>query len=386
MSTSEATLPSDTLTPRRRRRIWPVVVLGVVLILVAAVIVTSVITVDYFELVPGQAQPVSALITVPPGKGHRLHGTVLLTDVGVVENLRLIDYLTAFLHHDYTLEKSVDITGGLPNAEYDAEGVIDMTESELTAKSVALRQLGYAVPEHDVGATVYVTQPGSPAYRALQVGEVITSVDGVATPNAVALINAVHSHRPDEVVTFQVGTIAHPQPGHKVSVKLSSVREPNGKVVAFLGTVVATQPAYDLPFPIGINPGDIGGPSAGLAWTLGIINRLSGGHLTGGRTVAATGTIDPDGGVGAVGGVAQKTVAVERAGASVFFVPAGDGNLAAARAQATPGLKVFAVTSLHQVLMDLVRMGGRLGAASKGPPPGPAGHSVPVDWQSSPWS
>jgi PDZ domain-containing protein len=363
-----------------------VVGLAVVLVLVVGVIAASLITVPYFELVPGQAEPVSHLITVPHGRGNPIHGKVLLTDVGLIENVRLIDYLTAQFSPDDTLEKSGDVTGGLPDAEYDAEGTIDMAESELTAKSVALRQLGYAVPEHDVGATVYVTQPGSPAYRALKVGDVITSVDGVPTPDAVALIDAVHAHRPGQTVHFRVGSIAHPQPGHTVSARLSSTRETNGTVVAFLGIVAATQPSYDLPFPIGIDAGDIGGPSAGLAWTLGIINRLSGGHLTGDRTVAATGTIDPDGGVGAVGGVAQKTVAVERAGATVFFVPSGDGNLAAARSTATPGLKVFAVTSLHQVLHDLESLGGRLGAASAGPPPGPGGHSVPRNWQSSPWS
>ena len=79
---------------------------------------------------------------------------------------------------------------------------------------------------------------------------------------------------------------------------------------------MGTQPVYDFPFPVSINSDGIGGPSAGLAWTLGILNTLGGGNLTGGRIVAATGTIRPDGTVGDVGGVPQKTVAVERAGAT----------------------------------------------------------------------
>ena len=100
--------------------------------------------------------------------------------------------------------------------------------------------------------------------------------------------------------------------------------------------------------------------------------------------MAATGTIDPDGTVGDVGGVEQKTVAVERAGASVFLVPVAE--LATARAKATPGLKVIAVSSLHQALMDLQHLGGRLGRAAAGPPAGAGGHQVPYDWQQSPWS
>ena len=84
---------------------------------------------------------------------------------------------------------------------------------------------------------------------------------------------------------------------------------------------MGTQPVYDFPFHVSINSDDIGGPSAGLAWTLGIINTLAGGHLTGGRIVAATGTIRPDGTSATWAACQQKTVAVEQAGAIVFFVP-----------------------------------------------------------------
>ena len=103
---------------------------------------------------------------------------------------------------------------------------------------------------------------------------------------------------------------------------------------------------------------DIGGPSAGLATTLGIIDKLSGGHLTGNRIVAATGTIDPQGDVGDVGGVPEKTVAVERAGATVFFVPPQEYQ--AALSKDTPQLHVYAVSTLGQALRILQRLGGTL--------------------------
>jgi len=391
MSISQTTLPPTPVPVARRRRRWPVVV-GVTLVVVLAfVIASSFINVPYYSLVPGQAQPVSQLITVPPALRHPVHGQVLLTDVGV-SSLKLLGLLTSPFDPDATVERTADVTGNVPVSEFDAEGTVDMAESQLTADAVALRQLGYSVPEHDVGVTVYVIDPGTPAWRVLQVGDVITSIDGSPTTDPQQLQDTIRAHRPGEVVTLRVGSIMQPTPGHDVSVRLSStavdhqnvallgIGDPNAPYVGAMGT----QPAYDFPFPVSINSDNIGGPSAGLAFTLGILNTLTGGNLTHGRTVAATGTIDPDGTVGDVGGVKQKTVAVENAGATVFFVPVQE--LATARSMATPSLRVFAVRSLGQALSDLQMLGGHLGAAAHGPVPGPDGHSVPSDWQDSPWT
>jgi PDZ domain-containing protein len=107
---------------------------------------------------------------------------------------------------------------------------------------------------------------------------------------------------------------------------------------------------------VSINTSNIGGPSAGLAMTLTLIDELSRGSITGHRTIAATGTISPDGSVGAVGGVAEKAVAVVNAGGKVFFVP--EANVADAKSAQEPGLRIIGVTSLRQVLRDLRDMGG----------------------------
>jgi len=290
------------------------------------------------------------------------------------------------------LVQTGDLTGNLPVSEFNSEGTVDMAESQLTANAVALRQLGYRVPETDAGVTVYVIDPGSPAWTALHIGDVITSVDGTPTPNPDALVAAIHSHMPGQEVTLSVGTIDHPTSDHNVTLRLGSEVE-DGKAVPIIGIgdpnapyvgSMGTQPAYRLPFTVDINADNIGGPSAGLAFTLTILDELSGGHLTGGRIVAATGTIDPDGTVGQVGGVAQKTIAVERAGATLFLVP--EAQLPVARSKENASLTVLGVTSLHQALQDLARYGGKLGAAAHGPPAGAGGNSVPTDWQASPWS
>lgn len=391
MSTSESTLSAAPTAPQARRHRWPYVVGALVIFVAVSVIVASRISVAYYALVPGHAMPVSGLIALPHGRAHASHGSVLLTDVGV-DNLTLLGLLPAWLNPDTTVVSSGQLTLNLPLSEFDAQGTIDMEESELSAEAVALRQLGYSVPESDVGVTVYVVDPKSPAWHVLNVGDVVTALDGTATPNPKALQVAVRAHSPGQVITLQVGSVTHPTPSHPVTLRLSKIVE-NHVTVPFIGigdpsvpqlAGLGTQPVYQLPFPVSINSDQIGGPSAGLAWTLGIINSLTGGNLTGGRTIAATGTIHPDGTVGDVGGVGQKTVAVERAGASVFFVPVQE--LSAARAKATPDLKVLAVSSLGQALGDLARLGGHLGQAAAGPPAGSGGHQVPFDWQDSPWT
>lgn len=362
-------------------------------VVAAAVLYTALATAPYYELLPGQAQSVSGLITVANTPAHHPSSRLLLTDVEV-DNMKYLQFVPAWFDPDATVVSAGELTANLPAVEFDAQGTVDMSESQLTASSVALRQLGYSVPEHDVGTTVYVIQPGSPAWNqhALEVGDVVTAIDGVPTPNPQALVAAVHTHQPGETITLQIGTIAHPTPGHPVSLKLGSKRDSNGNVEPLIGIgdraapigSMGTQPAYDFPVAVHINSDNIGGPSAGLAFTLGIVDSLTGGQLTGGHVVAATGTIHPDGTVGDVGGVAQKTVAVERAGATLFLVPVQEVSVA--QSKATGKLKVMGVSSLSQALQDLLRIGGHLGAASNGPPAGAGGHSVPFDWQSSPWT
>jgi len=131
-----------------------------------------------------------------------------------------------------------------------------------------------------------------------------------------------------------------------------------GTPTVFLGIDPNTQQSWTFPIHVFVRTNDIGGPSAGLSMALGIIDKLSGGHLTGGHTIAATGTIDANGAVGDVGGVAQKTIAVERAGATDFFVPPQEYK--AALSKDTPQLHVYAVSTLDQALKILERLGGTL--------------------------
>ncbi len=380
MTTSEETLqppsaePPGPDVPKRRRKRWHYVTGGILGLVIVFVIVSFQISLNQFALVPGQAQAVGPLLSLPGGVGHPLNGQLLLTDVGVGD-VTLGNWLYYKLDSNAQLvPKSDYIPSGATEQEYNQQGVVEMDESQLTAAAVALRQLGYSVPYHDAGVLVWQTAQGTDAFTSLQPGDVITAVDSIPTPNANALSNAMKGRAPGQTVTLKVGTVDQPQKDHTVTLRLSSAKL-NGKVVPEIGIEIFTQPGWTYPFHVGVNLNNIGGPSAGLAFTLGIIDSLSGGNLTGGRTISASGTICADGSVGEVGGVPQKTVAVENAHASIFLVPQAEKSLALGKA--TSSLHVFGVTNLEQALQDLKSLGGNLGAAIKGPPAGPGGHSLP---------
>jgi PDZ domain-containing protein len=369
------TRPADPVTrPRRWFRNITFVVVG----LLAAALVASCVPLNYYVLTPGAAQSVGPLITVPPKYAHPVQGRVLLTDVFVGGPISALQYLPDKLSSDDQLVPTDALTGGsdIPTAELTPQGYLEMVQAKDAAKTAALRRLGYSVREHDSGTVIEAVATGTPSDGVLKVAQVVTAVNGVATADVCAFVRALSSSAPGHTVQMSVqqnrftadGTLVHGAtvtktvrlaarpPGFSNQSGCPGVRPSKG----YLGVAVQTQQDFTYPFPITIRTPDIGGPSAGLAMTLGLLNTLSGGDLTGGKVVAATGTIDPSGAVGDVGGVAQKAVAVERAGATVFLVPGPE--LAAARSKATPSLHVYAVNTLAQALAVLGRLGGHVPA------------------------
>ncbi|HUC04620.1 MAG TPA: S16 family serine protease [Acidimicrobiales bacterium] len=371
------TPPGPPFGVRLRRRRWPFVLLAVVVVLAGAVYGLDHWSVNYYAITPGQAQSVAPLIDVPTSLDHKLSGDVLLTDVYLTQ-LNALTYLQErYLSSDAQVYPSGEILGtGVSENEYIAQGYLDMSQAQQFAKAAALSHLGYSVHAKNVGALVYGIEAGSPASRILQVGQIILGVDYTLTPDSCALIGALHGLAPGTVADVKVekstiNDIGEFEPGPVVTEKITLATPPKGLVdqgcgapsrpTAILGISTEDQQSWTFPVKVTVHTADIGGPSAGLAMTLGIIDKLSGGHLTAGRIVAATGTIDAAGDVGDVGGVAEKTIAVERAGATVFFVPPQE--LAAARSKDTPQLKIYAVSTLDQALKILVRMGGKIGTA-----------------------
>lgn len=357
-------------SPARRNGRGRTVFWTIFILFVLAVIVASQWDLNYYAFQPGKAQSVQQFITVPTGKSHSVHRPVLLTDVEVAR-VTALSYLYFKLQSDTALLPLTSVTGGTAPSEQGAQGALEMSQAEDAARAAALIRLGYPVKQSAAGAVIAGTFPGTPAFGVLSVGNVITAVDGAQTLSAQALSSALSRYHSGQTVTLTVKQNATAAPA-PVSVKLkhTNVNLGGGQTVGLnLGIEPEDQIDFTYPFPISINVTNIGGPSAGLAMALGVIDTLSGGSLTGSKTVAATGTISANGEVGDVGGVAQKTVAVERAGANLFLVPPQEYR--AALSKDRPGLAIYQVSTLDQALAVLAQHGGVV-------PPGPSGAAAPV--------
>jgi Lon-like protease len=328
----------------------------VLLVVAASVAIAARVNLNYYAIQPGTAESVQQYITVPKDKERPVEHPVLLTDV-LLGRVTALNWLFYKMQANTALLPLDSVTGYTPASQLDAQGDLEMSQAESYAKAAALTHLGYKVPAIPSGAVIFATFPGTPAYPVLNVGDVVSAVNGVTTPNAVALDKALsHYHSGQTVMlTVRKGGTGHPTPV-AVALKRTVLDFGTKKATFNLGIESEDQITYVYPFPVTIDVTNIGGPSAGLSMTLGVIDALDGGSLTGGHTVAATGTIDAKGDVGAIGGAAQKTVAVQDAGASIFLVP--KGNYQQAMSTDRPGLKIYSVSNLNQALAVLIAHGG----------------------------
>ena len=179
-----------------------------------------------------------------------------------------------------------------------AQGTLEMSQAEDDAKAAALTRLGYRGDRHPVGSGHLRHLPGTPAYGVLKVGDVVTAVDGVTTPHGptlTATLTHYHSGQTvDLTVRRQGDRPARPGADHAEYDRGRPRRRPDRSRLD-LGIQPEDQVDFTYPFPVKIDVTNIGGPSAGLAMTLGVIDALTSGSVTGGHTVAATGTIDSPG-------------------------------------------------------------------------------------------
>ncbi|MGN9846640.1 YlbL family protein [Nonomuraea sp. H19] len=223
--------------------------------------------------------------------------------------------------------------------EVEQENTVEMTNSQDSATAAALNEL--KIP-YSLVVTVVSTEKGKPADGKLQKGDEINSVDGKPAKDVEAVANAVKAHKPGESVVFNIT-----RGKDKLDVTLQTVAGPEGQTL--VGVVM--QAKYKFPFDVDINVGDVGGPSAGLMFSLGIFDKLTPGELTGGKKIAGTGTIQPTGEVGAIGGIQQKMVGAKDSGANVFLTPAD--NCAEAMKAVPDGLRLVRADTLHDAVLAL---------------------------------
>ncbi len=333
---------------KRRRRRWIVggIATGVVLLILAAGLL---IPLPYIVFSPGSATPVEDVVTIDGAQTYESDGDILFLTVTVSGRAVPFQVLWGWIDDDSEVVKEDEYLQGSSREEVREIGRIAMVESQEVATIVALENLGYEVPVHGDGAVVIAVEEGRPAHGELEEGDVIVAVDGETvelSPDAGELVKA---HTPGETVEVEFV-----RDGITQTTTLETAESDDG--LALIGVALQTENLQiDYPVDVQIDSGRVGGPSAGLAFTLAIIDQLTEGELTGGMKVAVTGTMRSDGTVGLVGGVAQKAAAAEDAGAELFLVPPGEEEDALKHAG---GVTVVAVETIDDALAALEEAGG----------------------------
>jgi PDZ domain-containing protein len=202
---------------------------------------------------------------------------------------------------------------GVTSKQVDQQSATEMADSQQEAIAVALRALGQTVPEV---VTVGALTQGSPATGVLQAGDIIVSIDGKTITNPDSVRAAIRAHKPGQRATFTVRRAG--------TQKVVTAKTANVSGSAVVGILLKTE--FVFPVKVSINAGDVGGPSAGLMFSLAVYDKLTPGSLTGGAQIAGTGTIDSAGNVGPIGGIRQKLVGARRGGAAWFLAPANNCN------------------------------------------------------------
>jgi PDZ domain-containing protein len=196
----------------------------------------------------------------------------------------------------------------------------------------------------------------------LEPGNVIDAVNTKPTPTLDVLLEVMKGAQLNSVVTLTIHDLNSDANKSRRDVKVRLIPSPGDPSRAIIGFVPADTRTVEVPFEVDIDTDSIGGPSAGLAFTLSLLDELTPGALAGNVKVATTGTIDEDGNVGAIGALHQKAVAVKASGAKVFLVPATqtEEEIADAKAVAGKSFAVIPVKNLDEALKALQKYGGGL--------------------------
>jgi PDZ domain-containing protein len=318
---------------------------GVVLLLLFGLL-GAVLPVPYVAQVPGPTFNTlgdidgKPIISVEGRDRNKVDGNLNLTTVGVSRGgLSLVQAVRGWFDDEIAVvpEEAV-YPSDQTEEETQAENRQAFLSSEQAAQTVALGHLGY--PDKVV---VQDVPKDSPASGKLLEGDAIEAIDGTPTPDSASLGDVLTATPAGTTVTVAITRLGQPLQ-QSVTTKKSKDREG-----ALLGVSVLDQPYA--PFDVDIEVADVGGPSAGLMLTLGILDLVGDDDLTGGAVVAGTGTIDAKGQVGPIGGIALKMVAARDIGAQLFLVPAG--NCEEAAAAPDPGFPLAKVATVDDALTAL---------------------------------
>ncbi|MFD3974904.1 PDZ domain-containing protein [Streptomyces cyaneofuscatus] len=331
------------------------------LILIVLFCAGLLIKVPYSEMSPGptvntlgdaRGEPVLRITgrKTYPTSGHLNMTTVRVT--GADYRMNLGQAVWGWLAHDsIVVPHDTLYPDGKTEEQSTQENAEEFSQSQESAKVAALKELDIPVATQVVVSTVV---KGTPSEGKLHAGDVIKAVDGTPVKEPGDVAELVTKHQPGENVTFSIVPAKEaaaaekagraPEGSRKITITTEKAppAEEGGKERAVVGIRAGTD--HTFPFEIDIELADVGGPSAGLMFSLGIIDKLTPGNLTGGKFVAGTGTIDDAGKVGPIGGINMKLVGAREAGARYFLTP--DDNCSAAASDTPDGLTLVRVKTI----------------------------------------
>lgn len=335
------------------------------LMLIALLCAGVFITVPYSELSPGPTvntlgdhggEPV---LQISGRKTYATTGHLNMTTVRVTSadyKMNLVEAVYGWLSHDNKVVPHDTLyPDGKTEEQSTQENAEEFSQSQESAKVAALDKLGVPVQSWVIVATVV---KGSPSEGVLHAGDVIKAVDGTAVKVPTDVAKLVTKHKAGEKVVFTIVPAAEQAAAEKANraatkardITITTTRSDDENAErAIVGISAGTD--HTFPFTIDIKLADVGGPSAGLMFALGIYDKLTPGSLTGGKFVAGTGTIDDDGVVGPIGGIEMKTVGARDKGAQYFLTPAD--NCAAAASDTPDGLTLVKVGTIGDALNAL---------------------------------
>ena len=330
--------------PLRERVGWAAIVVAIVIAVVFALVPSPYVieqpgpVYDTLGVAPNGDDEEVPLIEIPDETTYPTDGELNLLTVSVVgrpgATPNWLEVLGAWFDRTRSVVPVEAIfPPGISNEDRDAQNQAAMVDSQQDAIAAALVELGYDFPRE---VTVAGLLEDSPADGVIEEGDVIVSLDGTDVHSITELQRAVREHGSDSPAT-----IALERDGAAQVVEVTPVDRDG---TAVLG--VGVRMHYEFPFEVVLQLDDVGGPSAGMMFALGIVDKLTPGALTGGEIVAGTGTIDSAGLVGPIGGIRQKLWGAKDAGAEWFLAPAS--NCDEVTGHIPDGVRVFAVETLDQ--------------------------------------
>jgi PDZ domain-containing protein len=322
---------------------------GLILLVVALVILVTRGSDQYLEI-PDNAHPLADLVQVPGAKPDDDGGGIYYVDI-LLKPASLLESYVKYVRPEGSnlIPRKQIVQPGISDQERFELDLATMKVSQSIASVVALRQLGIRVPIRPAGVRVVAVTSGSHAAGVLRPGDVIVGAGGNPVLTRTDLAATLSRLKPGDPVRITVRRGAK-----KLTFSIRTTADTQDAKRAIIGVLPIQALSVRLPFPIKFNLRKVGGPSAGLAFALELLEKR-GRDVDHGYKVAATGEIQLDGSVTRIGGIKQKTIGARKSHVDVFLVPV-DGDNAAEAKRYAGGLRIIPVKSFQQALQALATL------------------------------